>query len=376
MDDQSSLSSLPLPVAKTLAKLDEIGGIRAEENAQRGDSRSQLIRERQGLREEQVQNAVKFLLHPSVKDSSTAHHYSFLEKKGLSKAEIEEAFCQVLLSNPEMTLNGACDCIDTIAIKDNTAIGLSQAPLNGKPDCAPHSSSYLKVMEMLERGETPPGIQEVDDKPPNPYQQPSVSRLHPKPKPWETIRTEGSSSRSEIRTYSSASHTESTIKCMTDNKCRKGDDGSIMQEICTPPVSFDLGIETADTVPWWRQKKELKPPSYPKLETVTDSNGVGLKIPFQSGSQVKADAMGLPFHCQESCPSWEPPLISRMVMPAATNYENIEAKDEVKPPLGVHLAPDISQVTDLKDLPSPIGSPTVQNIPLLDQKGESDNVVT
>ncbi|KAH7283980.1 hypothetical protein KP509_34G033700 [Ceratopteris richardii] len=45
--------------------------------------------------------------------------------------------------------------------------------------------SILEVMAMLERGETPPGIKVIDDKPPIPNLRPSASILQAKPKPWE-----------------------------------------------------------------------------------------------------------------------------------------------------------------------------------------------
>ncbi|KAJ7532662.1 hypothetical protein O6H91_13G014100 [Diphasiastrum complanatum] len=49
----------------------------------------------QPLREEQVQNAVKFLSHPKVKGSPIIYRRSFLEKKGMTKDEIDEAFRRV-----------------------------------------------------------------------------------------------------------------------------------------------------------------------------------------------------------------------------------------------------------------------------------------
>jgi len=49
----------------------------------------------QPLREEQVQNAVKFLSHPKVRGSPVIYRRSFLEKKGLTKEEIDEAFQRV-----------------------------------------------------------------------------------------------------------------------------------------------------------------------------------------------------------------------------------------------------------------------------------------
>ncbi|KAK1321563.1 Peroxisomal membrane protein PEX14 [Acorus calamus] len=47
------------------------------------------------LREDQVQNAVKFLSHPKVRGSPVIYRRSFLEKKGLTKDEIDEAFRRV-----------------------------------------------------------------------------------------------------------------------------------------------------------------------------------------------------------------------------------------------------------------------------------------
>lgn len=50
------------------------------------------------MREEQVQNAMKFLSHPKVRGSTVIYRRSFLEKKGLTKEEIDEAFRRVPVS--------------------------------------------------------------------------------------------------------------------------------------------------------------------------------------------------------------------------------------------------------------------------------------
>ncbi|GMY24935.1 peroxisomal membrane protein PEX14 [Fagus crenata] len=52
------------------------------------------------MREEQVQNAMKFLSHPKVRGSPVIYRRSFLEKKGLTKEEIDEAFRRVPDSPP------------------------------------------------------------------------------------------------------------------------------------------------------------------------------------------------------------------------------------------------------------------------------------
>ncbi|XP_062191338.1 peroxisomal membrane protein PEX14-like isoform X2 [Phragmites australis] len=57
----------------------------------------------QPMREDYIQNAVKFLSHPKVKGSPVFHRRSFLEKKGLTKEELDEAFRRVPDSQPNST---------------------------------------------------------------------------------------------------------------------------------------------------------------------------------------------------------------------------------------------------------------------------------
>lgn len=66
-----------------------------------------------------------------------------------------------------------------------------QQPSNGNVDRLQKESqhvpaSYMDVLAILERGETPPGIRtDINDKPPNPEQPPPPARLKARPKPWE-----------------------------------------------------------------------------------------------------------------------------------------------------------------------------------------------
>ncbi|KAK4479326.1 hypothetical protein RD792_014838, partial [Penstemon davidsonii] len=55
------------------------------------------------IREEQVQNAVKFLSHPKVRGSPVLYRRSFLERKGLTKEEIDEAFRRVPDPAPDVS---------------------------------------------------------------------------------------------------------------------------------------------------------------------------------------------------------------------------------------------------------------------------------
>eukprot|EP00250_Pteridium_aquilinum_P012761 c20925_g1_i3 orf=170-1066(+) len=67
-----------------------------------------------------------------------------------------------------------------------------ETPQSSTANSTPQSASFLEVMAMLERGETPPGIKKINDRPPIPNQLPSKSYLRPKPKPWETEEREKS----------------------------------------------------------------------------------------------------------------------------------------------------------------------------------------
>ncbi|KAJ0038785.1 hypothetical protein Pint_22973 [Pistacia integerrima] len=61
-------------------------------------SKEQLLVKPRQIREELVQMAVKFLSHATVRSSPVLSRHSFLENKGLTKEEIDEAFLRVPLS--------------------------------------------------------------------------------------------------------------------------------------------------------------------------------------------------------------------------------------------------------------------------------------
>ncbi|CAH8350194.1 unnamed protein product [Eruca vesicaria subsp. sativa] len=67
----------------------------AQETAKQEDSLPSVFKNSEPIREDQIQNAIKFLSHPRVRGSPVIHRRSFLEKKGLTKEEIDEAFRRV-----------------------------------------------------------------------------------------------------------------------------------------------------------------------------------------------------------------------------------------------------------------------------------------
>lgn len=127
----------------------------------------------QPVREELVQNAVTFLGHPKVVASSDVQRRSFLENKGLTVDEIEEAFRRLLSPPSNSTNSNMCESQG------------SPDPETVSPVVPRHPKSYMEVMEMIQRGERPDDIQDINDEPPNPDQPISKPRMAPKPKPWE-----------------------------------------------------------------------------------------------------------------------------------------------------------------------------------------------
>jgi hypothetical protein len=77
--------------------LDWIPAVAGAADADPGAGAEKLVFEAppQPMREDYVQNAVKFLSHPKVKGSPVVYRRSFLEKKGLTTQEIDEAFRRV-----------------------------------------------------------------------------------------------------------------------------------------------------------------------------------------------------------------------------------------------------------------------------------------
>ena len=51
------------------------------------------------LREDVIQNAIKFLSNPNVKGTSIEQRRSFLRGKGLSNEEVEESFRRIVVSS-------------------------------------------------------------------------------------------------------------------------------------------------------------------------------------------------------------------------------------------------------------------------------------
>ncbi|VAH23312.1 unnamed protein product [Triticum turgidum subsp. durum] len=178
------------------------------------------------VREELVQSAVSFLSHPKVVASSDVQRRSFLENKGLTMDEIEEAFRRLLLSPP------------------------SNSPETVTPVAPRHPKSYMEVMEMIQRGERPDDIQDINDEPPNPDQPISKPSMAPKPKPWEKQGQQSSGwdlkvHSSDPSESSSGVRTDSTSQATGSNNSSGHGDLMLTAEPATgEPGGLDKYLDT------------------------------------------------------------------------------------------------------------------------------------
>ncbi|KAG8086504.1 hypothetical protein GUJ93_ZPchr0010g8358 [Zizania palustris] len=199
------------------------------------------------MRDELVQSAVSFLKHPKVVASSDVQRRSFLEKKGLTMDEIDEAFRRLLspssvsMSSNTCTTQGVSDhSCRTIQEKSETVTkciddsGRFEPETESVDPAVPrHPKSYMEIMEMIQRGDQPDDIQDINDDPPNPDQPISESRMAPKPKPWEKNGQE--SSIWELKSQSTdSSESRSEAKCDSTNQFSGIGNSSNQEDLLLP----------------------------------------------------------------------------------------------------------------------------------------------
>jgi peroxin-14 len=139
----------------------------------------------------------------------------------------------------------------------------------------PHPKSYMDVMAMVQRGEKPPNVREINDSPPNPNQQPSNPRLAPRSKPWEASQTQYYQSQ-VIQSQGSGEGFTSNPQDNGPNYSSNGD----------------------GPVPWWQQKN-------PRITEV------------ESEDELKTRSYGPPTTEQPIRRSWVPPQPPPVAMPEA-----------------------------------------------------------
>ncbi|GAY38869.1 hypothetical protein CUMW_040030 [Citrus unshiu] len=339
------------------------------------------------MREEQVQNAVKFLSHPKVRGSPVIYRRSFLEKKGLTKEEIDEAFRRVpdpppsaqatsanqdgqvkssssniqsqaptqalqpqpagaaptavspastmmmsrfhwyhavlavgllaasgagtavfikrryfselmnlldvqlqemkSMSNSIRKLEGQSNNSGRTSLVNqedhrDSVTGVKQPYANGKADfdmqsvrsSSPPAPGEPSIMAMVQRGEKPPNIRDINDLPPNPNQQLPNPRLAPKAKPWEVGQAQIASGQ-VIQSQVSAEGLN--FKVQDNGLNHQSDDDS--------------------SVPWWQRKN--------------------VKITEVGEDEIKAGPYGVRTNEPPVQRTWVPPQPPPVVMPEA-----------------------------------------------------------
>lgn len=226
---------------------------------------------------------------------------------------------------------------------DQGLVRPSSAPASVEPSLAPHSKSYMEVLAMVERGEKPPGIQEVNDKPPNPNQPPSNPRLQPKPKPWEAIQVQNSNGLHSTHAQYMKTGSSSGI---SEGAKPVGNGFATMQT-----KSTIVSVSASDsTDPWWRRRNESEfnpvknqlPESSVRItEMESGDDEINGSMPeLSSSSSVPGTVDGpvsKPLH-NLSGRSWVPPPTPPLAMPQAAEairhpkskvkQEELEARTE------------------------------------------------
>ncbi|KAH7550455.1 hypothetical protein ACOSQ2_024506 [Xanthoceras sorbifolium] len=148
---------------------------------------------------------------------------------------------------------------------DSRSVRSSSPPAPVEPSIAPHPKSYMEIMAMVQRGEKPSNIRDINDQPPNPNQQLSNPRLAPRAKPWEVGQAQNGSShvpQSEV----SAEGLNYMVQ----------DDGVNNQ------------LENESAVPWWQRKNV-------RISEIENEN------------ELKAGPNGAQTHEQPIKRTWVPP---------------------------------------------------------------------
>nr|XP_010924260.1 peroxisomal membrane protein PEX14 isoform X1 [Elaeis guineensis] len=109
---------------------------------------------------------------------------------------------------------------------DFGAVRPSSEPASMEPTMPPHPKSFFEIMEMVQRGEKPPNIKEINDMPPNPNQPIPRPLMAPRVKPWECTQQAQQRPIDGLQSQASSQGVSSEVK--EDNSQRYGrfSDGS------------------------------------------------------------------------------------------------------------------------------------------------------
>ncbi|KAL3571094.1 hypothetical protein D5086_028343 [Populus alba] len=148
----------------------------------------------------------------------------------------------------------------------------SSQPMSAQASVAAHPKSYMEIMDQ--RGEKPANIRDINDQPPNPYQQISNPRIASGTKPWEVGRAQNNSSQ-----------------VLESQVGREGLNSNVQDS------GFDQ-LDGESTEPWWQQK-----------------NARIMEI--ENGDEIKAGPFGAQTSEQPVRRAWVPPQPPPVVVPEA-----------------------------------------------------------
>ncbi|KAL3343027.1 hypothetical protein AABB24_026865 [Solanum stoloniferum] len=117
----------------------------ANPEATRENSPASVFFNSEPVREEQVENAVKFLSHPRVRGSPVMYRRSFLERKGLTKEEIDEAFRRVPDPTPTVSTTQPVASNEDEKVKSSSTTRSLSASQNLQSASAQQSNTMRKM---------------------------------------------------------------------------------------------------------------------------------------------------------------------------------------------------------------------------------------
>ncbi|KAM2076104.1 hypothetical protein FF1_038933 [Malus domestica] len=211
---------------------------------------------------------------------------------------------------------------------DVRSVQSSTAAASMEPSAAPHPKSYMDIMAMVQRGEKPPNVKEIDDSAPNPNQQLSNPRLAPRAKPWEVGQAQNNSSQ-VLQSQVSSEDLNSSIQDNGLNYLSNGD----------------------STVSRWQQQQR-KNPRITEIENEVNGGSYGIRTREQPVQPVQR--------------TWVPPRPPPVAMAAAA-----EAIRRPKPPVQKEqLGNDLpfSHPSEVTDGPSQ-GTDELQRITKIAESG-------
>ncbi|GBG68811.1 hypothetical protein CBR_g3506 [Chara braunii] len=205
---------------------------------------------------------------------------------------------------------------------------LSPPPGSGSSSFhAPHPKSYMEVVEMLAKGQKPPGIKDIDDKPPNPDQPLSSSRMKPLPKPWErSLSPESTALGTALMNQKkpSAQYRNWTPAASGPMQSRSSPEGSYDLPRDFPKASGGAMTNTSagaegtiatDRIPWWRQNLKMpasasSSPTASTASTSTASSAVAQSLRPLSSSSAALSKQSQPTFGHQQSPLLSPRQIS------------------------------------------------------------------